>query len=169
MISKSNTVLRNKTVQSSYYVRSFPRLPDEPVTIRYYDLEIGLEYTEVPLLLAMERRLTHNLSVGFELGYSLKFLRKDESKLTFLKAVKSTHLTEKDRQSFRFDFRFTGISENYSYHGRGLCPTLGMYCLWRKFRLTFRYQVDHIDWVSSVVLGDDVPLRIFSLSIGYGL
>jgi len=169
LISKSDTALKNRSILSSYYIRSFPYLPNEPITIRYYDLDIRLEYLEMPLLFTAQRSFRKNLSIGLELGYSLKFLRKDASKLTFLRGIESTDLTEKERQNFRFDYRVTGTGENYSYHGRGLCPTVGMYFFYSKFQIVFRYQVDYIDWVSSIVLGEGIPLNIFSLSMGYQL
>ena len=168
LLSHSSTSLKNKSVQTrSDLVRSFPYLPDEPCTISYLDIDIQLRYLEIPLLLKVERALRKNLSIGLEIGYSLKFPPKDAYKTTVLRRIKSSELTEEERQNFRFDCRVTGTGENYSYHGRGLCPNFGMYVNYMKFQIGLRYQVDYIDWVKSIVIGKDVPLRILNFSMGY--
>lgn len=174
LISNSTTALKNRTVQSGSdlpeVIRSFPHLPNEGTgftDIDYFDFDIQLRYLEIPLLLKVEKTLRKNLSIGLELGYSLKISLKDASKTTFLRTVKSTDLTEEERKNFRFDFRTTSIGENYSYHGRGLCPSFGMSVHYSKFQIGLRYQVDYVDWVASIVIGDDVPFRIWNLSMGY--
>jgi len=169
LISKSNTALKNRSVLTYdiFNYKNFPCLPNEPVTIYYYDVDIRLRYLEIPFLLTAQKSFRKNLSIGLGLGYSLKFLRKDASELTFLRGVESTDLSEEERQNFRFDYRVTGTGENHSYHGRGFCPTVGMYVVYSKFTIAFRYQADYIDWVSSIVIGEDVPLRVFSFSMGY--
>jgi len=168
LISHSSTLLKDKSVQSSFYYDSFPYLPDEPCTISYFDIDIHLRYLEIPLLLRAERPLRKNLSIGLEMGYSLKFHLKDASHNTVLRRIKSIDLTDEQRQNFRFDYRGTGWpGENYSYHGRGLCQTVGTYVNCLRFQISLRYQVDYIDWVSSIRIGEDIPLRIFSLSMGY--
>lgn len=174
LVTNSATALKNRTVQSGSdlpdVIRSFPHLPNEGTgftDIRYFDFDIQLRYLEIPLLLKVEKTLRKNLSIGLELGYSIKFHPKDASRTTFLRTVKSTDLTEEERKNFRFDFRTTSIGENYSYHGRGLCPNFGMSVHYSKFQIGLRYQVDYVDWVSSIVIGEDVPLRIWNLSMGY--
>ncbi|HET55594.1 MAG TPA: hypothetical protein ENN33_10315 [Ignavibacteria bacterium] len=167
LISHSSTALKNKSVQASLYIHDFPYLPNVASTINYFNIDIQLRYLEIPLLLKMEKSLRKNLSIGLEIGYSLKFPPKDSSKATVLRRIKSTDLTEEERQNFRFDYRITGTGENYSYQGRGLCPTVGTYVILSRFQVGLRYQVDYINWVSSIVIGKNVPLRIFSLSMGY--
>jgi len=174
LISNSSTLLKDRSVQggSDLYdvLRRFPYLPDESTgftDIRYFDIDIQLRYLEIPILLKAEKSLRRNLSIGLEIGYSLKLFPKDGSKATFLREVKSTDLTEEERQNFRFDYRATSMSENYSYYGGGICPTVGTYVNYTRFQVGLRYQVDYIDWVSSIVIGEDIPLRIFILSVGY--
>lgn len=167
LISHSSTFLKDKSVQASFYYEDFPYLPNEPMTISYFNIDIQLRYLEIPLLLKAEKSLQRNLSIGLEIGYSLKFPPKDASRNTVLRRIESTELTEEERQNFRFDYRCTGTSENYSYRGRGLCPTVGTYVILSRFQVGLRYQVDYINWVSSIVIGKNVPLRIFSLSMGY--
>jgi len=168
LISYSSTFLKNKSVQASFYYEDFPYLPDEPCTIRYFDIDIQLRYLDIPLLLKVEKSLRKNLSIGMEIGYSLKFHPKDTSKNTFLRKIESTELTEEERQNFRFDYRFTSWpSEDYSYNGRGLCPNVGMYVNYMKFQIGLRYQVDYVDWVSEIVIGEDIPFHIFVLTMGY--
>ncbi|RIK59266.1 hypothetical protein DCC62_28860 [candidate division KSB1 bacterium] len=169
LITNSATALRNKSVQRREDLFPiFPYLPAEETTISYIDIDIQLRYLEIPILLKVEKTLRKNLSIGLELGYSLKFPPKDASRSTLLREIKSTDLTEEERQSFRFDYRGThSIGENYSYHGRGLCPNFGMSVHYSKFQIGLRYQVDYVDWVSSIVIGEDVPLRIWNLSMGY--
>lgn len=167
LITNSATALKNKSVQSSYLIRDFPYLPSQAITINYYDIDIQLRYVEIPLLLKVEKSVQKSMSIGLELGYSLKFPPKDASKATILRRMNSTDLTEEEQQNFRFDYRVTGTGENYSYHGRGLCPNFGMFVHYSKFQIGLRYQVDYVDWVSSIVIGEDVPLRIWNLSMGY--
>lgn len=168
LISNSSTALKNRSVQTSYPFDNFPYLPNEARTISYFNIDIQLRYLEIPLLLKVDKSLRKNLSIGLEIGYSLKFPPKDASKTTVLRRVKSTDLTEEERQNFRFDYRVTSWpGENYSYSGGGICPTIGIYVNYSRFQLGLRYQVDYIDWVSSIVIGEDIPLRIFSLSMGY--
>jgi hypothetical protein len=174
LISNSTTALKNRSVQSGSdlydVLRRFPYLPDENTgftDIRYFDIDIQLRYLEIPFLLKAEKLLRQNLNLGFEIGYSLKLFPKDSSKTHFLRELKSTDLTEEERQNFRFDYRTTSMSENYSYYGGGICPTIGMYVNYSRFQVGLRYQVDYIDWVSSIVIGEDIPLRIFSISMGY--
>lgn len=167
LISHSSTMLKNRSVQPSLYIDHFPYLPNEARKISYFDIDIRLRYLEIPLLLKVEKSLRKNLDIGLEVGYSLKFPPKDASRATVLRRINSTDLTEEERQNFRFDYRFTGTGENYSYHGTGLCPTVGLYANYSRFQVGLRYQVDYIDWVSSIVIGDDIPLRIFNFSIGY--
>jgi hypothetical protein len=121
---------------------------------------------EIPLLFKVEKSLQKNLSIGLEIGYSLKFPPKDASQTTVLRRVESTDLTEVERQNFRFDYRATSWpGENYSYNGRGLCPNFGMYVNYSRFQVGLRYQVEYINWVSSIRIGKDIPLRIFVLSM----
>jgi hypothetical protein len=167
LISNSTTALNDRSVQTSEPFDNFPYLPNELRTISYLDIDIHLRYLEIPLLLRAERPLRKNLSVGLEMGYSLKFPLKDASHNTVLRRIKSIDLTDEQRQNFRFDYRTTSMSENYSYYGSGICPTIGMYVNYSRFQVGLRYQVDYIDWVSSIVIGEDIPLRIFSLSMGY--
>ncbi len=167
LISHSSTLLKDRSVQSSFYYESFPYLPDEPCTIRYFDIDIQLRYLEIPLLLKVEKSLRQNLSIGLEIGYSLKFPPKDASKNTVLRRIKSTELTEEERQHFRFDYRITNMNENYDYSGRGLCPNFGMYVNYTKFQIGLRYQVDYVDWISEIVIGEDVPFHIVNFSMGY--
>lgn len=174
LISNSSTLLKDRSVQSGSdlydVLRRFPYLPDETTgftDIRYFDIDIQLRYLEIPLLLKVEKSMRKNLSLGLEIGYSLKLFPKDASKATFLREVKSADLTEEERQDFRFDYRATSNSENYSYYGGGICPTVGTYVNYSRFQVGLRYQVDYIDWVSSIVIGEDIPLRIFILSMGY--
>lgn len=174
LITNSATALRNKSVQIGSdiggVIGRFPYLPDEGTgytDVRYYDIDIQTRFLEIPLLLKVDKLVQKNLHIGLEIGYSLKFFPKDASKATFLKVVKSTDWTAVERQNFRFDYRFTRTSENYSYHGRGLCPNFGMSVHYSKFQIGLRYQVDYVDWVSSIVIGEDVPLRIWNLSMGY--
>jgi hypothetical protein len=174
LISNSSTVLKDRSVQSgsdfSSVMDSFPHLPAEGTgytNIRYFDIDIQLRYLEIPLLLKAEKSLRRNLSIGLEIGYSLKLFPKDGSKATFLREAKSSDLTEEERQNFRFDYRTTTNNENYSYYGGGICPTIGTYVNYSRFHLGLRYQVDYIDWVSGIVIGEDIPLHIFSFSMGY--
>ena len=168
LISNSTTALKNRSVQGSEPYDNFPYLPNVAITISYFNIDIQLRYLEIPLLLKVEKSLRKNLSIGLEIGYSLKFTLKDASKTAHLRRIKSTDLTEEEQQNFRFDYRVTGWpGENYSYQGRGLCPTFGTYVNYSRFQIGLRYQVDYIDWVSSIVIGDDIPLRIFNFSIGY--
>jgi hypothetical protein len=167
LISYSGTSLKDRSVQSSFYYDSFPYLPDEPCTIRYFDIDIHLRYLEIPLLLKVEKSLRKNLNIGLEIGYSLKFPPKDASKNIVLREIKSTELTEDERQHFRFDYRITNMNENYNYSGRGLCPNVGMYVNYMKFQIGLRYQVDYVDWVSEIVIGEDIPFHIFNFSMGY--
>lgn len=168
LISNSTTALKNKSVQRrSDLIRSFPYLPPEQTTISYFDIDVQLRYFEIPILLKVEKTLRKSLSVGLELGYSVKFPPTDASRSTILRVIKSTDLTEEERQNFRFDYRVTGTGENYSYNGRGLCPNFGMSVRYSRFQIGLRYQVDYVDWVSSIVVGEDVPLRIWNLSMGY--
>jgi hypothetical protein len=167
LISHSSTLLKDRSVHTLDPYESFPYLPNEPRTISYFDIDIHLRYLEIPLLLRVERSLRKSLSIGLEIGYSLKFPLKDASQNTVLRRIKSIDLTDEQRQNFRFDYRGTNNNENYSYHGRGLCPNFGMYVNYTKFQIGLRYQVDYVDWVSSIVIGEDVPLRFFSLSMGY--
>ncbi|MDW7681113.1 MAG: hypothetical protein SCK70_11150, partial [bacterium] len=164
LISHSSTFLKDRSVHTIDPYESFPYLPNEPITISYFDIDIKLRYLEIPLLLKVEKSLRKNLSIGLEIGYSLKFPSKDASKTTVLKRIESTELTEEERQNFRFDYRVTGTGENYPYRGRGRCPTVGTYVNYSRFQVSLRYRVDYIDWVSSIVI--DIPLRIFSLSMG---
>ncbi len=174
LITNSATALKNKTVQSgsdlSEVIRSFPHLPDEPTSyddIHYFNIDFQLRYLEIPLLLKVEKTLRRGLSIGLELGYSLRLFPKDASKATYQREVKSTDLSQEERQNFRFDYRFTSNSENFSYSGRGLCPTVGAYVDYSRFQVGLRYQVDYVDWVSSIVIGYDAPLRVWNLSMGY--
>lgn len=167
LISNSTSALRSKSVQPSVYIDHFPYLPTEETTISYFDIDIQLRYLEIPILLKVEKTLRKNLSIGLELGYSLKFPPKDASRTTVQRRINSTDLTEEERQDFRFDYRFTGTGENYPYHGRGLCPNFGMFVHYSKFQIGLRYQADYVDWVSSIVIGDDTPLRVWNLSMGY--
>jgi len=168
LISSSATVLKNRSVQTSYPYDNFPYLPKEEITIDYYDIDIQLRYLEIPLLLTVETSLQKNLSIGLEMGFSLKFPPKDASQATVLRRIKSTDLTEEERQNFRFDYRVTSWpSEENSYRGRGLCPNVGMYVNYMKFQIGLRYQVDFVDWVSEIVIGEDIPFHIFVLTMGY--
>lgn len=176
LISNSNTALKNKSVQIGSdigrVIGSFPYLPDEGTgytDVRYFDIEIQTRYLEIPFLLKVEKSVRKNLHIGLEIGFSLKVFPKDASKATFLKVVKSTDWSTVERQNFRFDYRFTRTSENNSYSGRGLCPTVGTYADYSRFQVGLRYQVDYVRWVSSIVIGNDVPLRIFVLSMSYRL
>ena len=168
LISNSSTLLKDRSVQTSYPYDNFPQLPNEARTISYFDIDIHLKYLEIPLLLQIDKSLRKNLGIRFELGYSLKFILKDASQNTVLRRLESTELTEEERRNFRFDYRVTiWPSEDYSYNGKGLCPTIGIYVNYSKFEVGWRYQVDHVDWVSEIWIGEDVPLRIFVLSVGY--
>ncbi len=168
LITNSATAVRNKSVQPSYLIRDFPYLPSQAITINYYDIDIQLRYVEIPLLLKVEKSVQKNMSIGLELGYSLKFPPKEASKATILRRMNSTDLTEEEQQNFRFDYRFTSWpGEDYSYHGRGLCPNFGMFVHYSKFQIGLRYQVDYVDWVSEIRIGEDIPLRVFILSMGY--
>ncbi len=169
LISNANAALKDRSVQPSYLIRDFPYLPSQAITINYYDIDIQLRYVEIPLLLKVEKSLQKNLGIGLEIGYSLKFPPKDGSRNTIQREIKSTDLTEEERKNFRFDYRFTGTGENYSYQGRGLCPTVGTYVDYSRFQVGLRYQVDYVRWVSDIVIGKDVPLRIFVLSMSYRL
>ena len=42
-----------------------------------------------------------------------------------------------------------------------------MFVHYSKFQIDLRYQADYVDWVSSIVIGDDVPFRIWNLSMGF--
>jgi len=174
LISNSSTVLKNRTVQSGSDLwevfNKFPHLPDETsgfTDIRYFDIDIQLRYLEIPLLLKVEKFLHKNLRLGLEAGYSFKLFTKDASEATFLRVVKTADWTTEERQDFRFDYRATTMSENYSYCGGGICPTIGMYVSYSKYQVGLRYQVDYIDWVSSIVVGENIPLRIFILTTSY--
>lgn len=168
LISNAKAALKDRSVQPSYLIRDFPYLPSQAITINYYDIDIQLRYVEIPLLLKVEKSLQKNLSIGLEIGYSLKFPPKDGSRNTIQREIKSTDLTEEERENFRFDYRFTSWpGEDYSYNGRGLCPTVGMYVDYSKLLIGWRYQVDYVDWVSEIRIGEDIPLRIFILSMGY--
>lgn len=174
LITNSATALKNKSVQIGSdlgeVINSFPHLPDEPTSyddIRYFNIDLQLRYIEIPLLLKVERSLRRNLRIGMELGYSLRLFPKDASKAIHLRVVKATDLTDDERKNFLFDYRFTSNSENYSYSGRGLCPTVGTYVDYSRFQVGLRYQVDYLDWVSSIVIGYDAPLRVWNLSMGY--
>jgi hypothetical protein len=167
LISNSSTQLKNRSVQTSYYNENFPRLPNKSTTITYVNIDLKTRYLEFPILFKVDKSLQKDLIIGLEVGCSIKFLLKDASETIVLKSVYTSDLTEEERQNFRFDYRFTNNSENYSYRGRGLCPIVGMYADYLKCRIGLRYQVDYIDWVSSIVIGEDIPLHIIILSIGY--
>jgi hypothetical protein len=167
LISYSSTFLRNRSVHTiDPYIR-FPCLPNEPITISYFDIDIQLGYLDIPLLLKAEKLLRKNLNIGLEIGYSLKFPLKDASKNTIVRRIESTELTEEERQNFRFEYRCTNNNENYSYHGKGFCPNFGMYVNYMKFQIGLRYQIDSVNWVSSIVLGKDIPFHIINFSMGY--
>lgn len=175
LITNSATALRNKSVQIGSdiggVIGRFPYLPDEGTGytyVRYYDIDIQTRFLEIPLLLKVDKLVQKNLHIGLEIGYSLKFFPKDASKATILRRMNSTDLTEEEQQNFRFDYRFTSWpGEDYSYHGRGLCPNFRMFVRYSSFQVGLRYQVNYIDWVSGIRIGEDIPLRIFILSMGY--
>ena len=168
LISNSTTALRSKSVHTTELYDDFPYLPSKAIQISYFEIDIELRYLEIPILFNVEKTLRKNLSIGLELGYSLKFPPNDASKATVQRRINSTELPEDERQNFRLDYRVTGwLGENYSYRGRGLCPNFGMFVHYSKFQIDLRYQADYVDWVSSIVIGHDVPFRIWNLSMGF--
>jgi glycosyltransferase involved in cell wall biosynthesis len=165
--------LKDRSVQSGSdlgsVINSFPHLPDEGTgytDICYFDIDIQLKYLELPLLLKVEKLLRKNLSLGLEIGCSLKLFLKDASNATFLREVKSADLTEEARPNFRFDYRTTSNSENYSYNGGGICPAIGTYVNCSRFHVGLRYQVDYIDWVSSIFTEVESEMRAIKNKYG---
>ena len=164
--SRTIAMVKNKSVQPSYLYGIFPNLSDEETSIRYFDVDIRLQWLEIPILITAEMKLRKYLSIGMEIGYSLKFPIGDGSESTLLRRMNVTDLSEEEQRNFRYDYRFTNIGENYSYAGNSFCPTAGFYLIYSRLQLDVRYQYAIVDWVTNIVM-QDMPLRTMNFSVGY--
>jgi len=167
-ISRANTKINDKYLYSSFGGDiNYPHLSSVDVTIKNIDLEVQLQFTEIPIVLTVEQELSGHSAIGLMGGYTLKFIAWDHSEAVNNHEFSSAELSEQEKADFRFDCRVTGDGENYAYRGSGLCPTLGIYIKYLKFKLSLSYKIDQVKWITGIVIGNDVPFHFISIALNY--
>jgi len=156
--SVQETYLKNKKIKPNNW--NFYDVTEE-------DIICSLRCFELPFNIKQYFNLGKNFKLQLNIGAFLNVHTKDLSERELKRYYVLDFLNEEERKNFKFNYRSTSMSEDYSYNASRLNYEFGFGFVWSRYQLECRYQIKRVKWISFVYI--DKRMETFQLLLGVNL